>query len=174
MDTCPPELHSYICRLACFDDGTTVRALNLVSRYFHEISRPFLYQSISLYSHDQVDELVSKLQLYLFTYVKFDTYTSPTGLDTRTKLRMSRLKQKYSAFSPLLRRRSRHSRLWPRAHRRALPSSGSSFEHPFRTYRSSVCRASTHSFLLQESCPPSGACISPETATPTGFSSWAV
>ncbi|KAG6856826.1 hypothetical protein H0H87_000303 [Tephrocybe sp. NHM501043] len=62
MNLFPPELHSYICNLACIDDGQTVRALSLVSKYFCEISRPFLYQSLSISGSIQITTLATTLQ----------------------------------------------------------------------------------------------------------------
>jgi hypothetical protein len=61
LNSCPPELHSYICELACLDDGSTVRALSLVSKYFREIARPFLYQSVAISGLDKIALLVAKL-----------------------------------------------------------------------------------------------------------------
>ncbi|KAG6885155.1 hypothetical protein C0993_005518, partial [Termitomyces sp. T159_Od127] len=62
MNLCPPEIHSYICQLACLDDGRTVRALSLVSRYFRQISRPFLYQSLFISGSERIAALDSALQ----------------------------------------------------------------------------------------------------------------
>ncbi|KAF8079213.1 hypothetical protein FPV67DRAFT_1467917 [Lyophyllum atratum] len=59
---CPPEIHSYICQLACLDDGRTVRALSLVSQYLREISRPFLYQSLAISGPNKISILASKLE----------------------------------------------------------------------------------------------------------------
>lgn len=62
MNTCPPELHAYICQLACTDDGYTVRSLNLVSRYFRNISISFLYRSIAISGIGQINQLASRLE----------------------------------------------------------------------------------------------------------------
>ncbi|KAG6917379.1 hypothetical protein DXG01_002758 [Tephrocybe rancida] len=62
MNVIPPELHSYIFQLACLDDGRTVRALSLVSKYFREVSRPFLYQSLSISGSAQITTLASVFQ----------------------------------------------------------------------------------------------------------------
>lgn len=62
MNTYPPELHSYICSLACTDDGYTARSLSLVSRYFSQISLPFQYQSVCVSNASQIQSLASKLR----------------------------------------------------------------------------------------------------------------
>jgi hypothetical protein len=61
MNACPPELHSYICQLAGQDDGGTIRALSLVSRYFNAIARPYIYQSLSISGPEQINTLSYKL-----------------------------------------------------------------------------------------------------------------
>ena len=48
MDLCPSEIWSEIYSFACIDDGTTGRSLSLVSRYIHETSRPYKYQSVAV------------------------------------------------------------------------------------------------------------------------------
>jgi hypothetical protein len=62
MNTCPPEIHSYICQLACTDNGQTVRSLTLVSKYFSDVARPFLYQSIAITRLDQIVPLLARLE----------------------------------------------------------------------------------------------------------------
>lgn len=62
MDLCPPELHSYICQLACIDDGRTVRSLNLVSKYYREIAIPFLYQSLTIRGADSIAHVLRALE----------------------------------------------------------------------------------------------------------------
>jgi len=62
MKSCPPELHSYICQLAGQDDGRTIRALSLVSKYFKEITAPYAYQSLSISGPEQINKLASKLE----------------------------------------------------------------------------------------------------------------
>lgn len=62
MISFPPELHSYICAFACSDGGYTVQALSLVSRYFRDIARPYLYQSLSLSGVDQIMAAAVKLE----------------------------------------------------------------------------------------------------------------
>ena len=62
MNTCPPELHSYICQLACTDDGQTARSLALVSKYLCEVARPYRYQSVAVTGADQIVELYAKLK----------------------------------------------------------------------------------------------------------------
>lgn len=62
MDSCPTELLSYVCHLACTDDGRTFRSLSLVSKYFNEVARPLRYQSLSVPSLDHISELVGRLQ----------------------------------------------------------------------------------------------------------------
>ena len=48
MDKCPPEIHSRILYFACLDNGTTGRALSLVSRYIREVSLPYQWLSLRL------------------------------------------------------------------------------------------------------------------------------
>jgi hypothetical protein len=63
MDTCPTELHSYICELACTDDGRTARSLSQLSTYFRAVSEPFRYQSLVLCGPaPRVLSLVSRLR----------------------------------------------------------------------------------------------------------------
>ncbi|RDB24344.1 hypothetical protein Hypma_008404 [Hypsizygus marmoreus] len=62
MNLCPPEIHSLICELACLDDGRTVRALSLVSKYFYEIACPYFYQSIALSGSHNITALAFKLE----------------------------------------------------------------------------------------------------------------
>ncbi|KAF4580790.1 hypothetical protein EYR38_003077 [Pleurotus pulmonarius] len=62
MNSCPPELHSYIVRLACTDDGSTVRALLRVSRYYHAIAVPFIYQSMALDGADRILKVAATLE----------------------------------------------------------------------------------------------------------------
>jgi len=59
MDTLPPELHAYICQAAC---GDTIRALHRVSRYFREVSRPYLYHTISAVGLRQITALLDRLE----------------------------------------------------------------------------------------------------------------
>ncbi|KIK05268.1 hypothetical protein K443DRAFT_91557 [Laccaria amethystina LaAM-08-1] len=61
----PPELHSYIFQLGCTDDGTTIRALSLLSRYFYAIAGPLLYHTLSISvssPNDHLPLLLKKLQ----------------------------------------------------------------------------------------------------------------
>lgn len=62
MNHCPPELHSYICSLACTDDGYTARSLSLVSKYYAQITLPYLYQSLCVTEPSQIHSLAHKLQ----------------------------------------------------------------------------------------------------------------
>ncbi len=48
MDTLPTELHALICQKACADYGSTIRSLNSVSKYFHEVSPGRIYITESL------------------------------------------------------------------------------------------------------------------------------
>ncbi|KAJ2919532.1 hypothetical protein MD484_g875, partial [Candolleomyces efflorescens] len=48
MDSCPAEILLRIFELACDDDGSTGRALSLVSRSTHELSKEYKYQSIAI------------------------------------------------------------------------------------------------------------------------------
>ncbi|KAF9448535.1 hypothetical protein P691DRAFT_639233, partial [Macrolepiota fuliginosa MF-IS2] len=58
----PPELHSYICSLACTDDGYTARSLSRVSKYFAQITLPYLYQSLCISEPTRIRNLAKKLQ----------------------------------------------------------------------------------------------------------------
>ncbi|KAF9554286.1 hypothetical protein CPC08DRAFT_727265 [Agrocybe pediades] len=83
MDTLPPELHSLICHFASLPSsssspwpplspnghdlkdlpGTTIRALNSVSRYFYHISQPYLYTTVCITSGlEQAARLLEKLE----------------------------------------------------------------------------------------------------------------
>jgi hypothetical protein len=62
LNVFPVELHSYICKLACADDGYTARSLGCVSKYFREVVHPFQYQSIAVSGQHQIFELESRLQ----------------------------------------------------------------------------------------------------------------
>jgi hypothetical protein len=53
MERCPPEICSRIYALACVDDGTTGRALSLVSKYINETSKHTKFQSIAVRSLTQ-------------------------------------------------------------------------------------------------------------------------
>jgi len=62
MDKCPPELHAYICQLACVDDGNTIRSINKTCRYFHNISNPYLYQTLSISGPKQIQAVATLLE----------------------------------------------------------------------------------------------------------------
>ncbi|KAI0920073.1 hypothetical protein AcV5_007926 [Taiwanofungus camphoratus] len=62
MDTCPPEIHSRIFSFACNDDGATGRSLALVSRYVHEVSAPFQWQSLAIAGTQQAKAFVTRLR----------------------------------------------------------------------------------------------------------------
>ncbi|KAH9912972.1 uncharacterized protein BXZ73DRAFT_55780 [Epithele typhae] len=61
MDSLPLELHAQIFEFACTDDGTTARALSLVSHYIREVAAPFLYQSLSISGLKQMNDLCERL-----------------------------------------------------------------------------------------------------------------
>ncbi|KIM83602.1 hypothetical protein PILCRDRAFT_56875, partial [Piloderma croceum F 1598] len=52
-ERCPPEICSRIYALACVDDGTTGRALSLVSKYINETSKYTKFQSVAVRSLTQ-------------------------------------------------------------------------------------------------------------------------
>ncbi|KAF8956635.1 hypothetical protein BDZ97DRAFT_1907119 [Flammula alnicola] len=62
MDILPTELHAYICQLACTDDGSSIRTLNVVSKYFQEVSRPYLYHNVSAFGMVQILCLLERLE----------------------------------------------------------------------------------------------------------------
>ncbi|KJA13646.1 hypothetical protein HYPSUDRAFT_49738 [Hypholoma sublateritium FD-334 SS-4] len=62
MDTLPTELHALICQKACADYGSTIRSLNSVSRYFHEVSRSYLYHRTSAFGTAQALRLLERLE----------------------------------------------------------------------------------------------------------------
>lgn len=62
MDTLPLELHAQIFALACTDDGSTARALSLVSRCVRDVSAPFLYQSLAISGLEQMNVLAARLE----------------------------------------------------------------------------------------------------------------
>lgn len=64
MDTFPDEIWMSIFSEACIDDGTTGRWLELVSKDFQRLSKPFKYQSICLRRAKQIitfDSIVKRL-----------------------------------------------------------------------------------------------------------------
>lgn len=61
MNKLPTELHDYICESACSEDGASVHALNIVSSYFHEVSKPYLYRNIAVSGADQISVLSKRL-----------------------------------------------------------------------------------------------------------------
>ncbi|KAJ7251400.1 hypothetical protein C8J57DRAFT_674315 [Mycena rebaudengoi] len=54
MNQAPPEICAHIFSFACTDSGYTGRSLSLVSKYFHEVSKPTKLQSIALHGRDQI------------------------------------------------------------------------------------------------------------------------
>ena len=62
LDSCPPELCQRIFQFACTDDGTTGRALSLVSKYIHLSSKRFKLQSVTVRGADQATHFVLALQ----------------------------------------------------------------------------------------------------------------
>ncbi|KAJ7251406.1 hypothetical protein C8J57DRAFT_674383 [Mycena rebaudengoi] len=54
MNQAPPEICAHIFSFACTDSGYTGRSLSLVSKYFHEVSKPAKLQSIALYGRAQI------------------------------------------------------------------------------------------------------------------------
>jgi hypothetical protein len=58
MDLCPVEIHAHIFQLACTDGGYTGRALSLVSKYFHDVSKPTKYYSVSCHGSWQAIEFL--------------------------------------------------------------------------------------------------------------------
>ncbi|PBK65291.1 hypothetical protein ARMSODRAFT_440306 [Armillaria solidipes] len=61
--SCPNELVFLICQLACSDGGQTFSVLRQVSKYFHNITLPLRYTSISLSSATQFTRLDRELHL---------------------------------------------------------------------------------------------------------------
>ncbi|KAH9917489.1 uncharacterized protein B0H18DRAFT_850559, partial [Fomitopsis serialis] len=61
MDTLSVELHAQIFEYACLDDGSTARALALVSHYIHDVAQPFLYQSLAVQGFIQMHALIATL-----------------------------------------------------------------------------------------------------------------
>lgn len=79
MDLCPTEIWQNVFKFACLDSGLTGRSLSLVSKYFNQASKPFIFQSIYLKNIDQIvafaailDRTYFNLQpvrhLYISTY----------------------------------------------------------------------------------------------------------
>ncbi|KAK0185293.1 hypothetical protein F5146DRAFT_201988 [Armillaria mellea] len=60
---CPNELVFLICQLACSDGGQTFSVLRQVSKYFHNITLPLRFTSISLSSATQFTRLNRELPL---------------------------------------------------------------------------------------------------------------
>ncbi|KAG7451714.1 uncharacterized protein BT62DRAFT_262467 [Guyanagaster necrorhizus] len=61
--SCPNELVFLICQLACNDGGKTFSDLSQVSKYFHNITLPLRFTSISLSSPTQFTRLNRELPL---------------------------------------------------------------------------------------------------------------
>ncbi|KAJ2934789.1 hypothetical protein H1R20_g2241, partial [Candolleomyces eurysporus] len=62
MNSCPHEILFQIFGLACDDDGSTGRALSLVSRNVHELSKEFKYQSIAIVGIPRLVSFAAVLQ----------------------------------------------------------------------------------------------------------------
>lgn len=71
MDKCPPELHAYICELTCIDDGHTIRSINKASRYFYNISKPYLYQNLSISGPKQIRAIAALLETKPKAYLRY-------------------------------------------------------------------------------------------------------
>jgi hypothetical protein len=54
MHYLPDEIWGEICSFACVDDGRTGRSLSLVSRFIHQVSKPYKLQSIVVIGERQV------------------------------------------------------------------------------------------------------------------------
>lgn len=54
MYKCPTEVWLQIFQAACTDDGSTGRAISLVCRFFHEVSREVRLQSITVVGVPQI------------------------------------------------------------------------------------------------------------------------
>ncbi|KAJ7257381.1 hypothetical protein C8J57DRAFT_988191, partial [Mycena rebaudengoi] len=57
MDTIVADIWCEVFALACTDDGRAGRALSLVSRDIHHLSKPLKYQSISVVGIRQLEKL---------------------------------------------------------------------------------------------------------------------
>jgi hypothetical protein len=53
MDLCPVEIHTHIFQLACTDGSYTGHALSLILKYFHDVSKPTKYYSVSCHGSRQ-------------------------------------------------------------------------------------------------------------------------
>ncbi|KAI4517984.1 hypothetical protein GGG16DRAFT_65824 [Schizophyllum commune] len=63
MDTCPTELHLYICQLASsVDDGRTIRSLASVSHYYRSLAHHLIHTSVSLSSAARIIDFAEKLE----------------------------------------------------------------------------------------------------------------
>ncbi|GBE77282.1 hypothetical protein SCP_0101550 [Sparassis crispa] len=61
MDTCSPEIHTYVFSFACTDSGATGRSLSLVSRYVRQVSASFKWYSPSISGKRQARQFVDVL-----------------------------------------------------------------------------------------------------------------
>lgn len=61
MDALPPEMLHIVCGYACTDAGFTARSLSLVSKYIHNVTQPFRYQTIVVSGSRQILKLSSML-----------------------------------------------------------------------------------------------------------------
>lgn len=64
MENCPPEILDRVFALACTDDGTTGRALSLVSTRIHDISSPHRYFSIHVSGVERLTKFATFLDKY--------------------------------------------------------------------------------------------------------------
>ena len=61
MERCPPEIWHEIFTLICDDGGYMARSLSLVSRYFHDVSRSVMMQSVICNGADEIIAFASIL-----------------------------------------------------------------------------------------------------------------
>ena len=61
LNLCPPEVCSQIFAIACTDGGYTGCALSAVSRYIHDTSSPYKFQSVALHNTRQAVSFTSVL-----------------------------------------------------------------------------------------------------------------
>jgi WD40 repeat protein len=83
MDHWPAEIWQRIFVLACIDGGRTGRSLSLVSKYIHDVSKPYKLQSIGV---DNVDQAKSFIHLLYSIPIALRSVSHFTISDHRNRL----------------------------------------------------------------------------------------
>lgn len=150
MNTLPLELHGYICELSCIQDAATVRSLSMVSPYFTQVTRPYLYRNIAVLGAEQIFTLSSQLTAvpshlrrirHLFLS---DTPNTPSLPDTQSQKLLRSIKQFVALSAPSLESLALFLR---------SPLSTAAIAAVFRTHFPSLRRLIIHGFYPYPSTP---------------------